>query len=391
MKDFFEKAAFRLQEEDLKFKKVSVFHQSETTQNAYMEVVEDFRSEKTGYFGDLSLIFNVKSQQGLPTINAVEAVNNKLLLRAFMRKYGYDMFNVDFFIVTENDEVNNNNFFGTQEKVAERLDAKAGEFFLQVKDVSAASGEGQFICNNWEDANKKITEYKIKHPGAIFMVEERVGIDVFKVEGPIVEGKEAEGSAQFGISEDENGEPMVDFFGLTKQYVIKNAHQGNGITYDKNAEHNQLLDEEQITMMKKLIFDIAKKLKYKGYIGIDFAKTKDGRIVIFEANARVTGSTYPLAVLNQLILSGASENTAVVSRNTIKPNREFKNIAELNKFLLDSGLLYNNATKTGVIPTMTTDLKNKVGVICVGGNLNQAEELLIKLRKLIDKTYEENK
>lgn len=381
---FFKKAIIQeIKRADSKKEKpeISIFTQNELTEEVFLEIAEELYGDSITQ----TEIDDFKAHLGITNFASSQIANSKIITRRFLTQQGMDDWNPTCFVETGKRSLDIEKFEKLKKVVAERKGISPDEVEIIVKaDTDSASGDGV----------KKVKTYD---EGVAFADEWRERKGKYEVNFLFEEVVElSEGSAQFIITKDEDGKVVVDFRRLTKQIVNeKGEHQGNMVSANPDSPINKQISVRDINRLKKLFKYYAETYGYIGYGGADLNKTADGRRILFEINARTTGAMYPLAVLEQLLQNGASENTVVLTCSTLKPPQKLQNLKDLLEYLGDE--VYNKENGEGYIPTLTTLLAGdekgdrKFGVVIVAQSEKRAEELYQKLLKRLEKDSKNDK
>jgi hypothetical protein len=352
---------------------LSLFGQSSETQRLFLEQIRA-ASEEYGIptRREQFTIRELKKSVGIhPTLRLAGTTegmaNNKLFLRLMMerrlqqRRDDPSSLNIDFVPVPQGQDVQQ----PIWEAAVKKLLEKNGKHSVIVKATNSASGDALDFFSNLRDVQEFIMRHRRGNPDIQFVVEEDCRRE-----------KEEEMSAQFLVKS--NGE--VVYLGATQNLVKKNerghevVHQGNIIAGDPNHRINTKLNRH-IERLKQIVEYFA-KLGYRGYIGLDLLVLKSGAIKVLEGNARITGATYPLLILEQIAKQKGTRDFVVFATNTITPMgsdrpRTFKELKEK----LD-GLMYEPGNKAGVIPVLVSTLPEKFGAAIVAPDTGQAIQIL---------------
>lgn len=164
--------------------------------------------------------------------------------------------------------------------------------------------------------------------------------------------------------------------GTTQQMINGTVHTGNRIS---SGQHPDIcvntvrqMEQESLQLAWKLW-----ELGYRGYLGFDFILVGD-RLLLIEANGRITGATYPLGVALQAQANGQTD------WGVISDKLGTRNVScdRLSQALRQQGLLFDGLT--GVLPACPGLLVHGVAMLySLGEDLAEADEHLTRARQLI--------
>jgi len=119
---------------------------------------------------------------------------------------------------------------------------------------------------------------------------------------------------------------------------------------------------------------------YRGMVNIDAILTPDGRTLFNELNGRWGGSTHLFTIGERIIGAGYLDDRCLVERRGCA----FSSFETAQRTLVENGLAYDPATRTGVlIPVYGTRSDGTGGeALIVGENLDDAERIERALQRL---------
>ena len=296
---------------------------------------------------------NVEPERGLKGQILTALANDDITLRKKLQKEGLKSINLEYLIWNKDNDIELDKL--------NKLIKKRGSVY--VKTTGLASGVGVESFNNIDDIISFIADTKKKFGDKVnFIITEDISNIIKK-----------ESSLQFNIDND----GKITILGLTENIVENNEHQGNIVTSNLDNDINNI-DLKSYNELIKYLEILSKDFKFNGYGGLDLAITSEG-VKLLEVNARYTGATYPLAVLDQLRVLTGKDNLTVMSINTLKPKIKINNFNELEK-IFGNVLLTKEKIEdgeiNGVIPTLVSTLPEKMGIIIVGENKNEVKDIL---------------
>lgn len=247
----------------------------------------------------------------------------------------------------------------------EKLIEDSVDYSVIVKATNLASGEALRFCKNVDQIRNFIKECRNDNPDIQFIIEEDLRVQ-----------KEAEMSAQFLVTPD--GKPI--FLHATENIVKRNhrgepvVHWGNTIAGNPKDPINKALTRKTVKELKEIVEYYA-QLGYRGYIGFDLLLLRSGKIKVLETNARITGATYPLLILEQLARQRKSRDFVVLATNMIAPDhRDLHTFTQLQERLGE--LIYTTERGEGIIPALVSPLPQKFGAVVVARDHERAGKIL---------------
>jgi pre ATP-grasp domain-containing protein/pheganomycin biosynthesis PGM1-like protein len=119
---------------------------------------------------------------------------------------------------------------------------------------------------------------------------------------------------------------------------------------------------------------------YRGMVNIDAILTPDGRTLFNELNGRWGGSTHLFTIGERIVGGGYLEDRCLVERR----GNSFASFSSAQQTLVDNGLAYDPATRTGVIITVYGTRPDGTGgeACIIGENLEAAERMERTLQEL---------
>jgi len=179
----------------------------------------------------------------------------------------------------------------------------------------------------------------------------------------------------------------------TGQYMNGTQHMGNIISLNQGwsvlpehwPESVRGSIEEQLWKTANPLVQFASANGYVGNFGVDlrvlyFADSQTFKVYVLECNARVTGATYPIDMLEQAAANLGHSNLTVAMYTTKLPKRTSWN--KIHNIIEEFGFGYSQGQGIILGPPTLVDRHNKLIIFAVGDNPGNVEVLLQTLLPL---------